>query len=103
MTKGTDDETLDGISLSWGEMVIKQMKDRDFQFKPSLRIYIPKKKGKMRPLGIPTPKDKIIQQAIKMIIESIYEPLFLDTSHGFRPNRSTATAVYEVRKWNGIT
>ena len=57
----------------------------------------------MRPLGIPTPKDKIIQQAIKIIIESIYEPLFLDTSHGFRPNRSTTTAVYEVRKWNGIT
>ncbi len=57
----------------------------------------------MRPLGIPTPKDKIIQQAIKMIIESVYEPLFLDTSHGFRPNRSTITAVYEVRKWNGIT
>ncbi len=47
MTKGTDDETLDGISLSWGEMVIKQMKDRDFQFKPSLRLYIPKKKKKM--------------------------------------------------------
>lgn len=103
MTKGTDDETLDGISLSWGEMVIKQMKDRDFKFKPSLRLYIPNKNGKMRPLGIPTPKDKIIQQAIKMIIESIYEPLFLDTSHGFRPNRSTITAVYEVRKWNGVT
>lgn len=103
MTKGADNETLDGISLSWGERVIKQMKDRDFQFKPSLRIYIPKANGKMRPLGIPTPKEKIIQQAIKLIIESVYEPIFLNTSHGFRPNRSTITAVYEVRKWNGIT
>ena len=79
-------------------MVIKQMKDRDFQFKPSLRVYIPKANGKMRPLGIPSPKDKIVQQAIKMIIESVYEPIFLNTSHGFRPNRSTITAISEVRK-----
>ena len=103
MTKGTDNETLDGISLNWGESIIKQMKNRDFQFKPSLRVYIPKANGKLRPLGIPSPKDKIVQQAIKMIIESVYEPIFHNTSHGFRPNRSTTTALYEVRKWNGIT
>ena len=74
------------------------MKDRNFKFKPSLRDFIPKANGKMRPLGIPSPKDKIVQQAIKMIIESVYEPIFLETSHGFRPGRSTITALYEVRK-----
>lgn len=74
------------------------MKDRTFQFKPSLRVYIPKSNGKLRPLGIPSPRDKIIQQAIKMIFESVFEPTFLNTSHGFRPNRSTKTAVFEVRK-----
>ena len=74
------------------------MKDRSFQFKPSVRVFIPKKDGRQRPLGIPTPKDKIIQQSIRMIFESVYEPLFLDTSHGFRPNRSTHTAIFEVRK-----
>lgn len=74
------------------------MKDRTFQFKPSERVFIPKKNGKMRPLGIPTPKDKVIQEAIKMILQSVYEPTFMDSSHGFRPNRSTKTAVFEVRK-----
>lgn len=71
----------------------------------SMRVEIPKRNtiGKLRPLGIPSPRDKIIQQAIRMILESVYEPLFLNTSHAFRPNRSTTTAVFEVKKWNGIT
>ena len=103
MTEGTDNETLDRISVEWALDVINQMKDRNFQFKPSLRVYIPKKTtkntiGKIRPIGIPSPRDKIIQQAIRMILESVYEPLFLNTSHGFRPNRSTTTAVFEVKK-----
>jgi len=99
-TEGTDNETLEGITLEWAQDVINQMKNRNFQFKPSLRVYIPKKNtiGKLRPLGIPSPRDKIIQQAIRMILESVYEPLFLNTSHGFRPNRSTTTALYEVQK-----
>jgi len=74
------------------------MKDRNFHFKPSLRVYIPKANGKLRPLGIPSPRDKVIQQAIKLIIDSIYEPIFLNTSHGFRPSRSTTTAIFELRK-----
>jgi hypothetical protein len=100
LTEGTDNETLDGISLEWAQDVINQMKDRNFQFKPYLRVYITKKNsiGKLRPLGIPSPRDKIIQQAIRMILENIYEPLFLNTSHGFRPNRSTTTAVFEITK-----
>lgn len=103
MTPGVDNENLDGISLDWAKKTIEELKNRSFQFKPSSRVYIPKANGKLRPLGIPTPKDKIIQQAIRMIFESVYEPIFKKSSHGFRPNRSTTTAVYEVRKWNGIT
>jgi len=104
MTPGTDKETLDGISLKWAEGdVIEAMKDRTFQFKPSERVYIPKKNGKLRPLGIPSPRDKVIQEAIRMMIQSIYEPIFLNSSHGFRPKRSTTTAIFEVRKWNGVT
>jgi len=98
MSVATDKETLEDISLDWALEVIKQMKDRNFQFKPSLRVSITKPNGKVRPFGILSPRDKIIQQAIKMMIESIYEPIFLNTSHGFRPNRSTTTAIYEVRK-----
>jgi len=101
--KGADGDTLDGISNKWVEEVIKKMKERTFQFKPSTKVYIPKENGKTRPLGIPTPKDKIVQQAIRIILESEFEPLFLNSSHGFRPNRSTNTAVFEVRKWNGVT
>jgi retron-type reverse transcriptase len=101
-TEGTDNETLDGISLEWAQDVINQMKDRNFQFKPSLKVYIKKNNtltnGKLRPIGIPSSRDIIIQQALRMILESVYEPLFLNTSHGFRPKRSTTTAVYEIKK-----
>lgn len=103
MTPGTDNYTLDGISKDWMNIIIQQLKDRSFQFKPSNIIYIPKPNGKLRPLGIPSPRDKIIQQAIRMIFESVFEPLFLNSSHGFRPKRSPHTAILEVRKWNGIT
>lgn len=103
MTPGTDKETLDAISIRWAEETIKSFKDRTFQFKPSERVYIPKKNGKLRPLGIPTPKDKVIQEVFRMMLQTVYEPIFMDSSHGFRPSRSTKTAVFEVRKWNGVT
>jgi retron-type reverse transcriptase len=102
MTLGTDKETLDGISIQWAADVIKSMKDRTFQFKPSERVYIPKNNGKLRPLGIPSPRDKVIQEAIRMMFQSVFEPIFLDTSPGFKPKRSTTTAVFEIRKWKGM-
>jgi retron-type reverse transcriptase len=74
------------------------LKNRKFRFKPSRIVLIPKANGKMRSLGVPSPRDKVIQQGYKMILESIFEPKFLSYSHGFRPNRSTITAIYEVRK-----
>jgi retron-type reverse transcriptase len=79
------------------------MKDRSFQFKPSSRVLIPKSNGKMRPLGIPSPRDKVIQQAVRMILEAKFEPMFSEFNHGFRPSRSPHTAIYEVRKWSGTT
>jgi group II intron reverse transcriptase/maturase len=103
MTPGTDKETLDGISIQWAEEVIKSMKDRTFQFKPSERVYIPKKNGKLRPLGIPSPRDKVIQEAIRMRFQAIYEHIFLNNSHGFRPKRSTTTAIFEIKKWKEVT
>jgi nicotine oxidoreductase len=96
----TDQETLDGLgySLDWAYKTIQELKDRTFQFKPSLRVHIPKPNGKTRPLGIPSPRDQVIQQVFKLILEPIYEPIFSKLSHGFRPNKSTITAIYEVRK-----
>jgi hypothetical protein len=90
---GVDDETLDGFSNKTIDAIIAQMKDRTYKFKPSKRIYIPKANGKIRPLGIPSPKDKIVQEVFREALEEIVEKEFLDTSHGFRPKRSCQTAI----------
>lgn len=103
MTESTDKKTLDGYSTQIIDETILKLKDRSFQFHPSKRIYIPKSNGKLRPLGIPSPRDKIVQEVFRTILNSVYEPLFKNTSHGFRPSRSTKTAIYEIRKWTGIT
>lgn len=102
-TPGFDNETLDGINLEWINKTIASMKDRSFQFKPVLRKYIPKPNGKLRPLGIPTPKDKVVQQAMRILIEPLFEPHFLPCSYGFRPNRGAHDALKTIRQWTGVT
>ena len=56
----------------------------------------------MRPLGIGSSRDKIVQQAMKVTLETILEPKFLDSSHGFRPGRGCHTALKEIRNWKGV-
>jgi group II intron reverse transcriptase/maturase len=103
LTKGTTQETLDGFSLKRVENVISTMRDNKFEFNPARRIYIPKVSGGQRPLGIPNATDKIVQEVIRMILEAIYEPVFLTNSHGFRPNRSCHSALLQVKQqFNGI-
>lgn len=100
---GVTEETLDRISKSWIKEVIQALKDRSFKFKPSKRINITKVNGKTRLLGIPTTKDKVIQKAIQLLWEPEFEKIFLDYSHGFRPERSCHTALKEIRTWQRTT
>ncbi|KIL44557.1 RNA-dirted DNA polymerase [Jeotgalibacillus soli] len=97
-TKGINEETIDGMSLKRIERLIETLKNQTYQPKPARRTYIPKKNGKPRPLGIPTFEDKLVQEAVRRILESIYETQFSNHSHGFRPNRSCHTALKEIRK-----
>ncbi|UII58348.1 group II intron reverse transcriptase/maturase (plasmid) [Cytobacillus spongiae] len=97
MTEGVDGQTIDGMSLERIENLIEKLKDFSYQPKPSKRVYIPKKNGDKRPLGIPSFEDKLIQEVVRMILEGIYEKNFSETSHGFRPERSCHTALAQVK------
>ena len=97
MTAGTDGKTIDAMSLERIDRLIATLKDESYQPKPSRRTYIPKKNGKLRPLGIPSIDDKLVQEVVRMLLESIYENSFEDASHGFRPDRSCHTALRMIQ------
>ena len=103
MTPGIDGLTLDGYGKERVDRIIETMKDHSYRPKPVRRQYIKKENGKMRPLGISSPDDKLIEEILKMILESIYDPTFSTSSHGFRPDRSCYTALLQIqRNFTGI-
>lgn len=101
MTKGATDETVDGMSIKKIEKLIDDIRHERYKWTATRRVYIPKKNGKQRPLGIPTWSDKLLQEVIRMILEAYYEPQFSDSSHGFRPQRGCHTALSEIQTWKG--
>jgi group II intron reverse transcriptase/maturase len=104
MTPGVTEETVDGMSLEKIRMVIEQLRYERFRWTPVRRTYIPKSNGKMRPLGLPTWTDKLVQEVMRSLLEVYYEPQFSDHSHGFRPNRGCHTALQAIQhNWTGTT
>lgn len=96
-TKGIDSDTADGFGDKYVKTLIAELKDGTYRAKPVRRKYIQKANGKMRPLGIPSFRDKLLQEAIRQIFEAIYEPTFSDNSHGFRPGRSCHTCIKQLK------
>ncbi|WSP67658.1 reverse transcriptase/maturase family protein [Streptomyces sp. NBC_01240] len=90
------------MSLAKIERIIDALRHERFRFKPVKRIYIPKKNGKQRPLGLPSWSDKLVGEVIRLLLEAYYEPRFSDRSHGFRPGKGCHTALSEVADlWTG--
>ena len=102
-TQGVDHTTLDGFSHERVSTLIALLKSGQYQFHPTRRVYVPKANGKTRPLGIPSGNDKLIQEVVRGLLERIYEPIFENSSHGFRPNRSCHTALQRIAdQWTAI-
>lgn len=99
LTPGTENDTVDGMSLKRIHALIEALRNERFRFRPSRRIHIPKKSGSgTRPLGIPNFADKLVQEAMRMLLEAYYEPRFRESSHGFRPNRGCHTALQALHQ-----
>jgi group II intron reverse transcriptase/maturase len=104
MTPGADAETADDMSLGKIGRIIDAMRHERYRFKPVRRVYIPKKNGKRRPLGLPSWSDKLVGEVVRLLLEAYYEPQFSDHSHGFRPGRGCHTALRDVAvAWTGTT
>jgi group II intron reverse transcriptase/maturase len=102
MTPGASAETADGMSEDKIDQIIEAMRYERYRFSPARRVYIPKKNGKLRPLGLPSWSDKLVGEVVRLLLEAYYEPTFSDHSHGFRPRRGCHTALRDVeRTWTG--
>lgn len=104
MTPGTDGQTMDHMDLKFLEDLSKKIRAGKYGFPPARRVWIPKpRKSEKRPLGVASPRVKIVQKAMEMVLSAIFEPTFKDTSHGFRPNRSQHTALQLIdQQFKGV-
>ena len=93
MTPGASEETADGMSEAKIEQITGLMRREKYRFSPARRVYIPKKNGRLRPLGMPTWSDKLVGEVVRLLLEAYYDPQFSDSSHGFRKSRGCQPRV----------
>jgi retron-type reverse transcriptase len=93
MTPGVSEETADGMSEAKIEQIAGLMRREKYRFSPARRVYIPKKNGRLRPLGMPAWSDKLVGEVVRLLLEAYYDPQFSDSSHGFRKSRGCHTAL----------
>lgn len=104
MTPGADGKTPDGMSLDTIRGIIGELRAERYRFAPVRRVYIPKRNGNRRPLGLPAWSDKLIGEVTRLLLEAYYEPQFSARSHGFRAGRGCHTALDEIAStWTGTT
>jgi group II intron reverse transcriptase/maturase len=102
MTKGTTEETADGMAVDKINTIIDDLRHERYRWSPARRVNIPKKNGTKRPLGVQSWSDKLVQEAIRLLLDAYLEPQFSPHSHGFRPERGCHTALREIyHNWVG--
>ena len=102
MTPGSTPETADAMSLAKIHKIIDDLRHERYRWTPVRRKQVKKKNGKLRPLGLPTWTDKLLQEVIWSLLEAYYEPQFSEASHGFRPQRGCHTALSQIEHtWKG--
>src|SRR6266487_4368360 len=102
MTPDTSGETVDGMSREKIKTMIDLIRKARWRWTPVKRVYIPKRSGKLRPLGLPSWSSKVMQEVVRQLLSAYFEPRFSDQSHGFRPGRGCHTALSEIAPtWKG--